>query len=85
MSRPSKFGFLKTYKNSVKKTERRGFPLSNSQLSFSIRLFIAASTLRSAYYAANLVFCLHDANNLLTNTLIGFDYAVSLQLFEFGG
>jgi hypothetical protein len=62
------------------------FSLSSSQLSsFSIHSFIAASTLRSAYYAASLVFCLHDANNLLTNTLIGFDYAVSLQLFEFGG
>jgi hypothetical protein len=47
--------------------------------------FIPPNTLCSAYYAANLVFCLDDANNLLTNTVIGFDYAVFLQLFKFSG
>jgi hypothetical protein len=64
----------------------RVIPLSSQPPSLpSFLSFIAAYTLCSAYYAASLVFCLHDANNLLTNTVIEFDYAVSLQLFEFNG
>jgi hypothetical protein len=72
----------------VERTEpERVIPLSSNQppsLLFFL-FFIVAYTLCNAYYASSLVSCLHDANNLLTNIVIGFDYVVSLQCFEFGG
>jgi hypothetical protein len=48
-------------------------------------LFLLPTLFAEHNIAASLVFCLYDANNLLTNTVIEFDYAVFSQLFEFDG
>jgi hypothetical protein len=51
-------------------SEQPAFSLPSS-LSFLLPTLFAEHNI-----AASLVFCLYDANNLLTNTVIEFDYAV---------
>jgi hypothetical protein len=61
--------------------------LVSSQQPFSLPsfLFLLPTFFVEHAIAASILFCLYDADNILTNTMIEFDYEVSSQLFEYVG